>query len=269
MHGESTTKPRHESVRALLIAVVGAVFAAGCAYTQTEVTPKIPENAQSSKIYAADGTLITTLHGPQNRLEVGLARIPEVLQQAVIAIEDERFYYHRGVDFRAVFRAAQRNAAEGGVVEGGSTITQQLVKNTLLNSGKTLDRKIQEASLAWQLEEHYSKERILEIYLNTVYFGNGSYGVEAASEQYFGKPVDQVDAVQAATLAGIIQAPSRGRPDATTRTRQSARRNVVLTRCTSRATCRRRSGISASRSRWAVHRRRRKTLSRRPTSSTR
>ena len=139
------------AVRALVVAVVCAVLAGGCAYTQTEITPKIPENAQSSKIYAADGTLITTLHGPQNRLEVKLERIPLVLQHAVIAIEDERFYYHRGVDFRAVFRAAQQNATEGSVVQGGSTITQQLVKNTLLNSGQTLDRKIQEASLAWEL----------------------------------------------------------------------------------------------------------------------
>jgi penicillin-binding protein 1A len=214
-------------VRAFVVAVACTVLAAGCAYTQTEITPKIPENAQSSKIYAADGTLITTLHGPQNRLEVTLDRIPLRLQNAVIAIEDERFYYHRGVDFRAIFRAAQHNATEGEVTQGGSTITQQLVKNTLLNSGQTLDRKIQEASLAWQLEEHYSKKRILEIYLNTVYFGNGAYGVEAASEQYFGHPVEQTTAVQAATLAGLIQAPSADdpvlHPDAAV-----ARRNVVL-----------------------------------------
>jgi len=214
-------------VRALLVAVACAVVASGCAYTQTEITPKIPENAQSSKIFAADGTLITTLHGPQNRQEVTLDRIPLVLQHAVIAIEDERFYYHHGVDFRAIFRAAQNNASAGAALQGGSTITQQLVKNTLLNSGKTLDRKIQEASLAWQLEEHYSKSRILEIYLNTVYFGNGAYGVEAASEQYFGKPVEQLDAVQSATIAGLIQAPSADdpvlHPDAAV-----ARRNVVL-----------------------------------------
>src|SRR3954467_4948671 len=113
-------------MRALVVAVVCAVLAAGCAYTPTEITPKIPENAQSSKIYAADGTLITTLHGPQNRLEVTLDRIPVLVQQAVIAIEDERFYYHHGVDFRAIFRAAQNNASEGAATQGGSTITQQL-----------------------------------------------------------------------------------------------------------------------------------------------
>jgi penicillin-binding protein 1A len=215
------------AVRALVVAVVCAVVAAGCSYTKTEVIPQIPANAQSSKIYAADGTLITTLHGPQNRLEVALERIPKVLQQAVIAIEDERFYYHRGVDFRAIFRAARENAASGTLRQGGSTITQQLVKNTLLSSGKTLDRKIQEASLAWQLEEHYSKDRILTIYLNTVYFGNGAYGVEAAAEQYFGEPAEQLDAGQAATLAGVIQAPSDYDPTLHPEA-AIARRNVVL-----------------------------------------
>src|SRR4051794_15761163 len=124
-------------MRAAVVGVVCALLAAGCAYTPTEVVPQIPENAQSSQIYAADGTLITTLHGPQNRVEVTLAHIPLLLQQAVIAIEDERFYFHHGVDFRAIFRAAQNNASQGNASQGGSTITQQLVKNTLLNSGKT------------------------------------------------------------------------------------------------------------------------------------
>jgi penicillin-binding protein 1A len=214
-------------VRRLVIVLTCAVIAAGCSYTQTEIAPEIQPNAQSSKIFAADGTLITTLQAPENRIEVPLDRIPAVLQNAVISIEDARFYFHHGVDFRAIFRAAQANASSGAAVQGGSTITQQLVKNTLLNSGKTLDRKIQEASLAWQLEEHYSKQRILQIYLNTVYFGNGAYGVEAASEQYFGRSVDKLDTVQAATIAGLIQAPGDYdpilHPDAAV-----ARRNTVL-----------------------------------------
>src|SRR5436190_1029467 len=188
------------------------LLAAGCSYTPTEVAPEIPANAQSSKIYAADGTLLKTLHGPQNRIEVPLRAIPLVVQRAVVAIEDERFYEHNGVDLRAVFRAAKANAEGGGLEQGGSTITQQLVKNTLLSSGKTLDRKIQEASLAWELERHYSKERILEIYLNTVYFGNGAYGVEAAAETYFNRKVGELDARQAATIAGLIQAPSTDDP---------------------------------------------------------
>jgi penicillin-binding protein 1A len=216
---------------AIVCAAAVAALATGCSYTPTLVVPKIPENAQSSKIFAADGSLITSLHGPENRIEVPLERISKPMQQAVIAIEDERFYYHHGFDIRAIVRAAQTNAEAGTVEEGASTITQQLVKNTLLSSGKTLDRKMQEVSLAWQLENHYTKERILEIYLNTVYFGNGAYGVEAAAQQYFAKPIEQVDVVQAATIAGLIQAPNDydpiTHPDAAL-----ARRNVVLAKMT-------------------------------------
>ncbi len=214
-------------VIAIACAVATAMLASGCSYTPTAVVPTIPANAQSSKIFAADGTLITSVHGPENRIEVPLDQISEPMQKAAIDIEDQRFYYHHGVDFRAIFRAAKTNAEAGTVEQGGSTITQQLVKNTLLSSGKTLDRKIQEAALAWQLEGHYSKQRILEIYLNTVYFGNGAYGVEAAAEQYFGKPIGQVGAVEAATIAGLIQSPNAydpiAHPDAAL-----ARRNVVL-----------------------------------------
>ena len=193
-------------------ALACALLAAGCSYTPTDVVPEIPANAQSSMIFAADGSLITTLHGPENRIEVPLAQIPDIVQRAVIDIEDERFYYHHGVDIRAIIRAAKANADAGTVAQGGSTITQQLVKNTLLSSGKTLDRKVQEASLAWQLEDHYSKARILEVYLNTVYFGNGAYGVEAAAEQYFGRPVGQLDYLQAAMIAGLIHAPNDDDP---------------------------------------------------------
>jgi penicillin-binding protein 1A len=209
-----------------MIAAV-ALVAAGCSYTPTEVIPEIPANAESSMIFASDGTLIHTLHGEENRVEVPLASIPLVLQHAVIAIEDERFYEHVGVDIRAIFRALQKNAEVGTTAQGGSTITQQLVKNTLLNSGKTIDRKIQEASLAWQLEQHYSKQRILEVYLNTIYFGNGAYGVQAAAHTYFSKDVGQVSVTEAAMIAGLIQSPSDDEPlehpEAAT-----ARRNVVL-----------------------------------------
>ena len=204
-----------------------ALLSAACSYTPTEVIPEIPANAESSMIFAADGTLIHTLHGEENRVEVPLAKIPQVLQQAVIAIEDERFYDHVGVDVRAIFRALQKNAEEGTTAQGGSTITQQLVKNTLLNSGKTIDRKIQEASLAWQLEQHYSKQRILEVYLNTIYFGNGAYGVQAAAQTYFSKDVGQLSLTEAALIAGLIQSPSDDEPLGHP-AEAVARRNVVL-----------------------------------------
>src|SRR5262245_33168570 len=109
-------------MRVVVAAVVAALLAAACSYTTTDVVPTIPANAQSSNIYAADGTLITTLHGPQNRVEVKLDNISLALQNAVIAIEDERFYQHGGVDVRAILRATQKNATAGEVRQGGSTI---------------------------------------------------------------------------------------------------------------------------------------------------
>ena len=177
-------------------------------YQLRELTPELPENAQSSVIYAADGTEILTLHAEENRTDLTLAEIPLSLQHAVIAIEDERFYLHRGVDFRAILRAVSANASAGEVTQGGSTITQQLVKTLLLDREQTLDRKVAEAALAWQFERRYTKERILELYLNTIYFGNGAYGVSAAAEEYFGHPVEQLTLAESAMLAGLIQAPS-------------------------------------------------------------
>ena len=171
----------------------------------------LPTNAQPSAIYAADGTLITVLR-EENRVNVSLERIPRYLQDAVVAIEDERFWTHNGVDPRAVARAASSNAQAGGVEEGGSTITQQYVKNALLTPEQSLGRKIEEATTALALERNYSKSLILELYLNTIYFGNGAYGVGAAAETYFGVPVEDLTLEQSALLAGIIQAPSRHDP---------------------------------------------------------
>ena len=212
---------------AVILAVCAALLAGGCAYTGEDLAPKIPQNAQSTTIYAADGSRITTLQTEQNRVEVPLERIPLVLRRAVIAIEDERFYDHSGVDLQAILRAAQTNAESGSVEQGGSTITQQLVKLTLLNSGKTVSRKLQEASLAFQMEQAYSKDEILEIYLNTIYFGNGAYGVEAATQKYFSHKVDTINTTEAATIAGLIHAPNDddpiAHPDAAL-----ARRNLVL-----------------------------------------
>ncbi len=153
-----------ESVRTRLAALACFTLLFGaCAWANDDIVPKIPANAQSSKIYAADGSLLYTAHGEQNRVEVPLTRIPLLMQHAVVAIEDERFYDHAGVDLSAVLRALRSNAEEGGVSQGGSTITQQLVKITLLNSGRDVSRKLQEASLAYQLEQRYSKDQILEI----------------------------------------------------------------------------------------------------------
>lgn len=197
-----------------LCAVLVAVAAVGtaCTYETINLAPSLPPNAQSSTLLAADGSEITVLHGIENRVEVPYSDIPGHVIDSVVAIEDRRFFSHRGVEVRAIVRAALRNVEEGGVVEGGSTITQQYVKNALLLSDRTVDRKVQEASLAFQIEREYSKEEILGFYLNTVYFGAGAYGVEAAAQTFFGKPIGDVTLGEAALLAGLIKAPSTYNP---------------------------------------------------------
>jgi penicillin-binding protein 1A len=186
-----------------------------------------PALPQTSFLYAADGTLITALHAGEDRVIVGSDRMPEVMRQAVIAAEDQRFYDHRGIDLRALLRAAYVDATEGRIVEGGSTITQQLVKNLYVGNADTLSRKLKEAVLAWQLEGKLSKEQILRKYLNTVYFGNGAYGIEAAAQTYFGEPASDLTLTQAALLAGVVRAPVDFDP-ITHPTHARQRRNHVL-----------------------------------------
>lgn len=168
--------------------------------------------AQTSYVYAADGSLIAEWHGEQDRTFVSLEQIPETLQNAVIAVEDERFYQHKGVDIEAIVRAFKANGEEGSIVQGGSTITQQLVKLLSGDDERTLGRKIREALLAYRLEARTEKGRVLETYLNLVYFGHGWYGVEAASRNYFGKDVSQLDLAESATLAAIIRSPGTYSP---------------------------------------------------------
>jgi penicillin-binding protein 1A len=163
---------------------------------------------QTSFLYAEDGTLIAPLHAGEDRVIVRWKDIPEVMADATVAIEDQRFWDHAGVDLKALLRAAYANVAEGSVVQGGSTITQQLVKNLYVGGADVLSRKFKEAYLAWQLEQELSKEEILTQYLNTVYFGNGAYGVQAAAQTYFGIDATDLRLPQAALLAGVIRLPS-------------------------------------------------------------
>jgi penicillin-binding protein 1A len=167
---------------------------------------------QTSFLYAADGSLITTLHAGQDRVLVRWADIPRVMADATVAIEDQRFWDHAGVDLKALLRATYVNVTEGRVVQGASTITQQLVKNLYVGHEETLSRKIREAYLAWQLERRLTKQQILTRYLNTVYFGNGAYGVQAAARTYFGIDAEDLTLPQAALLAGLIRAPVRYDP---------------------------------------------------------
>jgi membrane peptidoglycan carboxypeptidase len=162
---------------------------------------------QRSYVYAADGSLLTTLQAEIDRQPVPLSSIPEDTVTAVLAVEDADFYAHQGVNLRSTIRALVRNVDSGGVVQGGSTITQQLIK-AQYGDEQSLDRKAREAVLARRLEETMSKEEILERYLNTVYLGNGAYGVQAGAETYFGIAATELNIVQSAFLAGMIANPS-------------------------------------------------------------
>ncbi len=184
--------------------------------------------AQTTKVFAADGSLIAELHAEENREIIPLSDVPPHVIDAVLAIEDARFFEHGGLDYQGILRALTVNTSRGRVVEGGSTITQQLIKNTLIGNERTLKRKIREALLAYQLEQRHSKEEILEKYMNTVYFGRGAYGIEAAAKVFFGKPARKLTLAQGALLAGQIRAPSKFDPRQPKAARE--RRTVVLRR---------------------------------------
>jgi penicillin-binding protein 1A len=184
-------------------------------------------------------SLVTTLYSDhdepfatlfeQKRVWIPLVKIPRHLVNGVIAVEDAQFYQHRGINFRGIARALLVNLRALRPVEGGSSITQQLAKLLLLTPEKHLSRKIKEAVLAIKIEKRYSKEKILELYLNQVYFGHGAYGVESAAHTYFKKPVDQLNLAEAATLAGLPRAPNYYSP-ITDKERAIRRRNHVLIR---------------------------------------
>src|SRR6059036_132978 len=166
---------------------------------------------QGARIYDDNDEIITELVG-ERRIFVPLAQVPRVLRDAIIATEDRRFYSHWGVDPIGIARAVVKNYRRGRIVEGGSTITQQLAKVLFLTADKSLERKLKEAVLALELERRYSKDRILEMYLNQVYFGHGAYGVEAAARTYFGKSVPELSVREAALLAALPRAPSSYSP---------------------------------------------------------
>jgi|GEM_PF-492996 len=198
-------------------------------------TPPLPQNSQ---ILAANGAIIATLHGEQNRVVVEGDKIPLIMRQAIVAIEDSRFYEHGGFDPKGVLRAALRNSESGEVQQGASTLTQQYVKNVLLQNARTpeerraatdtsISRKIQELRYAAALEKKLPKDEILTRYLNIAYFGDGAYGVGTAAEHYFGVDVDKLTLPQAALLAGLVQSPSRYDPS-TNPDAAKTRRNEVL-----------------------------------------
>ncbi|HVM54833.1 MAG TPA: PBP1A family penicillin-binding protein [Acidimicrobiales bacterium] len=209
---------------ALLTPAVGTVLTAH----ETTVTGEIDlaSLAQRSQILDANGDLITYLYREENRAVIPLEQMPTALVDSVLQVEDASFWHHGGIDVQAIGRALLTNVESGSIEQGGSTITQQLVKNLLLDPEQSIGRKVREAVLAVKLEDRMSKEEILERYLNTVYLGNGTYGVQAAAELYFGVSAEDLDRAQSAFLAGLIRNPVGYdpfvQPDAT-----RARRDLV------------------------------------------
>jgi penicillin-binding protein 1A len=172
----------------------------------------IPKRPPNIAVLGRDGTLLAN-RGDTGGAAIRLSELPPFLPKAFIAIEDRRFYSHWGVDPVGVLRAVVNNLAGRGVMQGGSTLTQQLAKNLFLTQERTVSRKIQEAILALWLEHKYSKDQILELYLNRVYFGSGAYGVDAAAQKYFGRSARDVTLPEAAMLAGLMKAPSKLAPN--------------------------------------------------------
>ncbi len=185
--------------------LVGAVL--GLARSLPDISPIYTPPGEATRIYARTGELIASLYR-ENRVVLPLEEIPQTLRQAVIAIEDERFYSHPGVDVRGTVRAVWRNLLAREIVEGGSTITQQLARSLFLTRRRALSRKLAEMVLAVEIERRLTKDEILERYLNEVYFGHGAYGVQMAARIYFGKPARDLTLAESAFLAGLIRAPS-------------------------------------------------------------
>ena len=186
-----------------------------------------PAIEQNTFLYAADGSLLGSIPAERNRQSVTADGMSLWIRKATIAVEDRRFFDHGGVDLEGIARAAVVDIREGAIVEGGSTITQQLVRNLYISRERTVQRKVKEACLATKLDGAWTKQRILTTYLNQVYYGNQAYGIEAAAQTYFSKPAKKLTLAESALLAGLTQAPSSYNPF-TTPARALARRAEVL-----------------------------------------
>lgn len=225
-------KRRRRILLALLfLFCAGLAFAASAIFEMdawSKLDPSRITNApQSLILYDADGAEITSLHALEDRIWVPLNEIPKHTRDAFISAEDARFYDHFGVDVVRIAGAAWADLKAGAYVQGASTISQQLIKLSHLTSDKRMERKLEEAVLAYQLERRYGKEEILEMYLNYVYFGGGYFGVEAAARGYFGVHARELSVAQSAQLAGILKSPTRFAPHLNAQA-SLGRRNVVL-----------------------------------------
>lgn len=192
-----------------IVVVAGLGF--GYIFAAYQTLPPVNHNMRpiaSSQLFDIKGRLITTLYSEENRLPIDINQVPPTLQNAFISAEDNRFYQHMGIDPIGIGRAFVANILHRGISQGGSTITQQLAKNAFLSQKQTLRRKVQEAMLAIELERKYSKKEILEMYMNEIYFGQGSYGIQTAAKTYFNKNVNELSLKECAVLAGLPKSPN-------------------------------------------------------------
>jgi penicillin-binding protein 1A len=219
------------AVLALLIVLFVAGSVAGIVAAYSRNLPDISrmadyQPARSTRIYARDGSLLATLY-KENRIWVPIARIPAPVRDAFIANEDHNFYHHHGVDFGGIIRAGIADLTRHHIEQGASTITQQLARGLFLTDQQTITRKIQEALLAMEIERYYTKDEILERYLNLIYLGSGAYGVDAAAHTYFGRSVEKLTVGQAAMLAGLVAAPSDYSPYVNLQLARERQRHVL------------------------------------------
>src|SRR2546422_9252441 len=195
------------------LAAAGAlsVFLFYAGWATTFDMKKVGEMPERNTVFDVDGKIYSRLAGA-NRLKVSLSEVSPFFITAVLAREDARFYEHKGIDWKGILRALVHDVLSGSAKEGASSITQQLARNSLPLGGRTLSRKLLEAMVALRIERQFTKQQILELYVNRIYFGNGCYGVETASQAYFAKSASQLSLPEAAVLAGLIRSPNRFSP---------------------------------------------------------
>src|SRR5436190_6482904 len=192
-------------------AAVVAVLAFFAVWAQTFDLKRLGTMPERNTVFDVDGKIYSRLAG-SNRLKVSLKEVSPLFIQALLAREDTRFYEHGGIDWRGVARALFRDITSGTAKEGASSITQQLARNSLPLGGRSISRKILEAMVALRIERELTKDQILELYVNRIYFGSGCYGIQTASQAYFGKDASRLDLSESAVLAGLIRSPNRFSP---------------------------------------------------------
>lgn len=235
-HEKKAGKKRHGLRNTLMILCCLLVIGVVLAYFIFEVPSwqaldvnKITAAALTGAIYDGQGEKLFTLKGSENRVVVPLSQIPKQTRDVFLAAEDLRFYQHKGIDVVRIFGAVAQNIKQGGYAQGASTITMQLIRQSHLSTQKTIARKLEEAWLALQLEQQKTKDEILEMYLNYIYFGNGAYGIQAAAQSYFDKNVEELTLAQAAALAASIKAPSYYAPHVSMERNKSRRDYIIKT----------------------------------------